>query len=361
MMKEKVILFGAGKLYAERKSLVDKKNEVICILDNRVKETKGSSDKVCSPNELIHLQDVPIIIMSDYLVQIVLQISEIIGKNECSKRIRIGRVCYPVEEEEKILAQEALQISVERNRVYCILDNGWRILLDGKTYMKDIWRAVSRKRDILLDALLSAKTKPVDAYSGRKRGEPVDRYYIEKFLNEHKRHIHGKCLEIAENTYTKRFGDGSVTDSVILHVEGWGNNVVKGNLETGEGIKAEVFETMIVTQTLMFLYDVESAVEHIYYGLNRGGSALITVSGIAPIARYDDDNWGMFQSFYMSGLKRIFYPVFGEENVEIVHYGNVKTAMAFLYGAAREELSEEDFEVNDMDYPVIYGIHAIKK
>lgn len=35
--------------------------------------------------------------------------------------------------------------------------------------------------------------------------------------------------------------------------------------------------------------------------------------------------------------------------------------MALLYGAAREELSEKDFSINDMDYPVIYGIHAKKE
>lgn len=146
----------------------------------------------------------------------------------------------------------------------------------------------------------------------------------------------------------------------MLHVEGWGSNVVKGNLETGEGIVEESFDTMIITQTLMCIYDVESAVQHIFKGLKKGGSALITVSGISQIAHYDDDNWGMFHSFYMSGLRRLFYPVFGRENVEIIHYGNVKTAMAFLYGATQEELSEEDFNFKDMDYPVIYGI-CVKK
>ena len=110
----------------------------------------------------------------------------------------------------------------------------------------------------------------------------------------------------------------------------------------------------------MCIYDVESAVQHIFKGLKKGGSALITVSGISQIAHYDDDNWGMFHSFYMSGLRRLFYPVFGRENVEIIHYGNVKTAMAFLYGATQEELSEEDFNFKDMDYPVIYGI-CVKK
>lgn len=360
MNKEKVILFGAGKLYANRRNLIEGKNDVLCILDNRESKEGNSQLRTFLPEELINLPTAPIIIMSDYFVQMVLQVSKIIGEEECGKRIRIGRVCYPVSEEEKKLECETLQIVVEADKVYCALDDGKRVLLEDKQYIKNIWRAVSRKRDRLLDALLSIKTVPIDAYFGRKRGEPVDRYYIEKFLDERKQFIRGKCLEIAEDTYTRRFGEQRVTDAMMLHVEGWGENVVKGNLETGEGITEAAFDTMIITQTLMFIYDVESAVKHIFLGLAEGGSALITVSGISQIARYDDDNWGMFHSFYLSGLKRIFYPAFGEENVEIVHYGNVKTAMAFLYGAAREELSDADFDVKDADYPVIYGIHARK-
>lgn len=362
MTKEKVIVFGAGKLFAERRNLIEKYNEIEGILDNKACELSIPSVGTYLPEELVHLPKVSIIIMADYLVPMVLQVSSIIGEDECSKRVKIGRICYPVEEEENVLANAALQIIVESGNVYCVLEDGQRVLLDEKShYMKDIYRVVSRKRDVLLDTLLSAKAKPIDAFFGRKRGEPVDRYYIEKFLDEHKEFIRGRCIEIAEDTYTRKFGGNRVTDSVMLHVEGWGDNVVKGNLETCDGIVSETYDSMIITQTLMFIYNVEAAVRNIFVGLKKGGSALVTVSGISQIARYDDDNWGMFHSFYMSGLKKLFYPVFGEENVEIIHYGNVKTAMAFLYGAVREELRDEDFNISDMDYPVIYGIHAIRR
>lgn len=362
MKKEKAVLFGAGNLFISRRKFIEEKNEVLCILDNNAKEKEDFPVMICSPDELKNLPDVPIIIMSDYFVQMALQVSKIIGEDECDKRIKIGRICYPIDEEEKILADETLRIFVESGHVYCVLENGRRVLLEEKAdYIKAIYCEVSRKRDLLLDSLLSISPKPIDAYFGRKRGEPIDRYYIEKFLDEHKQLIYGKCLEIADDTYTRQFGGDRVTEAMLLHVEGWGKNVVKGNLETGDGITAESFDAMIITQTLMCIYNVESAVKHIFLGLKKGGTALITVSGISQIARYDDDNWGMFHSFYMSGLKRLFYPAFGEENVEIVHYGNVKTAMAFLYGAAWEEISEEDFNVKDMDYPVIYGICAKKR
>ena len=38
MMKEKIILFGSGKLFTERRGLIEEKNEVICILDNKAKD-----------------------------------------------------------------------------------------------------------------------------------------------------------------------------------------------------------------------------------------------------------------------------------------------------------------------------------
>ena len=74
------------------------------------------------------------------------------------------------------MACENLQITVESNKVYCILDSNERILLDDKNYLKNIYRTVTRRKDILLDKLISMKAQPVDAYFGRKRGEPVDRY-----------------------------------------------------------------------------------------------------------------------------------------------------------------------------------------
>jgi len=148
---------------------------------------------------------------------------------------------------------------------------------------------------------------------------------------------------------------------VILHVEGWGENAIKGNLETGEGIEDNQFDSMIITQTLMFIYDLERTVKNIYSALKKNGVALITVSGISKIARYDDDNWGMFRSFYMKGVKKLFASVFGEENVEVIHYGNVKTSIAFLYGITVEELKKEDFDCKDIEYPVIYGVIAQKR
>lgn len=121
--------------------------------------------------------------------------------------------------------------------------------------------------------------EPVSRVFGLDRGQAIDRVYIEKFLEEHRECIRGKVLEIAENTYTLRYGEDRVKESCILHVNGTGRNAIKGDLETGAGIEDNSFDTMIITQTLMFLFDAGSSVRHIYCALKQGGTAYLQWQG----------------------------------------------------------------------------------
>ena len=63
------------------------------------------------------------------------------------------------------------------------------------------------------------RTEPVSRAFGGDRGLPIDRYYIEKFLGQHKTDIHGHVLEIGDNKYTRQFGDQRVRYSDILYAK----------------------------------------------------------------------------------------------------------------------------------------------
>ncbi len=362
-MKENIILFGAGKLYKERITLLKEKYNILAIIDNNAEHITIDTNNIpiYKPNKIVDLTCVPIIIMSDFIIEIILQLSQIIGEQACNERVKIGRLCVPVSLEEKTISKENSSIKIENGEIFFISEKNTIILEKSEEYIKKLYRIITYQNSKLLQEIINMPINPIDDAFGTKRGTAIDRYYIEKFLEKNQAFIYGKCLEIAEDTYTKKYGQSKVTSSVMLHVQGLGDNVIKGNLETGENIEENDFDSMIITQTLMFIYDLKSTVKNIYKGLKNGGTALITVSGIAKIARYDDDNWGEFHSFYMNGLKKLFVPIFGEDNVQIIHYGNVKSAIAFLYGATVEELSVTDFEYVDKDYPVIYGIKATKK
>jgi len=58
-------------------------------------------------------------------------------------------------------------------------------------------------------------TRPLSGTWGFDRGTPVDRYYIERFLSEHREAIRGRVLEIKDSSYTREFGAGVVEAEVL--------------------------------------------------------------------------------------------------------------------------------------------------
>ena len=51
------------------------------------------------------------------------------------------------------------------------------------------------------------RLEPVSREFGFDRGRCIDRYYIESFLLENRRHIRGRVLEAGDRNYTEKFGE----------------------------------------------------------------------------------------------------------------------------------------------------------
>jgi len=63
-----------------------------------------------------------------------------------------------------------------------------------------------------------SRLQPISRQWGDDRGQPINRYYIEKFLARWSHDILGHGLVIGDDAYTKRFGGVRVTRSDVLHV-----------------------------------------------------------------------------------------------------------------------------------------------
>lgn len=206
------------------------------------------------------------------------------------------------------------------------------------------------------------RTSPVSRVFGLDRGTAIDRYYIEKFLTKSSALIGGVVLEIGDDYYTKKYGGSRVTRSEILHaVEGNAKATLIGDLQTGEGIPTNIFDCIILTQTLQFLYDMKSAVETLHRSLRPGGVALVTGTGISQISRYDMDRWGEYWRFTTLSAMRMFEEVFGKGQIKVSSHGNVLSATAFLQGISAGELRVSELDVYDQDYEVVITIEAIKR
>jgi len=201
---------------------------------------------------------------------------------------------------------------------------------------------------------------PVSNVFAFDRGTPIDRIYIEDFLNKNKDAIKGTVCEIADNSYSKKFGTDVKKYEILHYTQDNKNATIIGDLTDINTLPAKKIDCFILTQTLNFIYDFKSAINGIYHILNDHGIALVTVSGISQISRYDYERWGDYWRFTDLSIKNAFCEVFGNDNVDVYVYGNVLSATAFLQGISAEELTEKELFYKDQDYQVTICIKAVK-
>jgi SAM-dependent methyltransferase len=202
------------------------------------------------------------------------------------------------------------------------------------------------------------RTTPLSRIWGHDRGQPLDRLYIEDFLQAHRADVHGRVLEVRDNGYTRRFGTG-VTRSDVLDVDPTNADAtVIIDLMAADALAPNAFDCFILTQTLQYLPDLNAVLLHARRILRPGGVLLATLPAIAPIdlqARGPD-----YWRFTAASCSLLFGSVFGSERVLVQPYGNVLTAIASLLGMAREELTARELTVGDDAFPVILGVRAVK-
>lgn len=204
------------------------------------------------------------------------------------------------------------------------------------------------------------RTQPFSEQFGYDRGGPVDRYYIEKFLEKNAAAISGRVMEIGDNEYTLRFGGTNVLQSDILHIDESNTKATFiGDLSNAPHVPNNSFDCIVLTQTLHLIYEYKSAIETCYRILKPGGTLLMTVPGISHIAQ---DEWGKYWlwSFTDNAINRILSEVFPSDQIGVQTFGNVLVATAFLYGMGLPELNKEQLDTMDPHYQVIITACAVK-
>jgi hypothetical protein len=356
---ESVILFGKGRYFEEKKDSLFARYSVKEIWDNSIKkgnrETYGDvpvinpSDADISGDELVFIMGVRFIGMWKFLVELGVDPTRLILPYNIPNSFENDfALCNCVQDIS--FGKEKISITSKSGREYQVFDEDeWR----------DVLRSFYREAYPIVGAIASMGTEPVSLQFATERGTPVDRYYIEKFLDSNRKYIKGDVLEIEDNTYTLQFGSDGCK-SLVMDVSSNADIVdFLANLETGEGIRDQVADCFICTQTLMYLYDMKSVSENIHRLLKTGGVALITCSGLSQNSRRCMDNYGCTYNFNVDALKRMFADKEKFEVLDAGSYGNVKTVCAHLAGLCGEDLADEDFEVDDKYYPLI--VYAVIK
>jgi len=357
---EKVIVFGRGKLCKTKWESVKKSYDIICIIDNNVERHIYDESFACdvyNPDIIKEYNNCKIICMSIYCAEMYTQLKELGISDE---RILFGLNYEPHSEGfEQIAFRNGQSVEIKEGKLQYLDEKSNCYFFKSIDELRRIVCNISSKNNPVIKSIREMPVDPVSRVFGLERGTAVDRYYIEKFLELNKDDIKGEVIEIDSNVYTRRYGKNKVTNEIKLHVFGW-NGARKGNFETGEGLTDEMADCLICTQTLQYIYNLESAMKNIYRILKPEGVALITVPGIKSLSLNDDNNWGEKWSFTKKSMTELCQNSFGEGNYLVNTYGNVKVTVAYLYGLCYEDLSAEDFLYNDKQYPFIITARVCK-
>lgn len=359
---ENIIVFGTGKYFQCKKDTILQKYNIAGFLDNKVKvnapETYADTGiTVMNPMDLDMAGNTKIFLMSVHFVSMWRQL--------CKLGVAPERLVFPCWEKPYFEYEEVLNGFIEKlefskDYLLCVEKAGGIIKITDETGWKAVLREAFRRWYPFIQAVTKLQDEPLSRQFGTERGTPVDRFYIDKFLREHEGYIAGDVLEIEDNTYTIRFGKGRVRSSVVMDVNSKDSNITfNGNLETGEGIRDGIADCFILTQTLMYIFELKKAALNIGRLLKKGGTALITCSGISQNSIRCMDNYGCYFNFNEAAFLKMFESEPSLEVVETGSFGNVKTVVAHISGLCCEDLDDDDFRINDKYYPLI--VYAVVK
>lgn len=121
-------------------------------------------------------------------------------------------------------------------------------------------------------------TKPISRKYGLDRGTAIDRVYIENFLSKNAYLITDNILEIADSYYSKKFVR-NVYKYEVLHANSDNPRAtIIGDLTDISTLPKNRINCFICTQTLIFIYDFQSAIRGCYHLLKQNGVMLTTVA-----------------------------------------------------------------------------------
>ncbi len=221
-----------------------------------------------------------------------------------------------------------------------------RKIFNKLQFLKKKFRRINTSIDI---HLLSGY--PLERDFGSKRGSPLDRYYIERFIEKNKLLIKGRVLEVGDDRYSKNY----VKTSQINVLRGKDNREYQnfnGDLLDFQTIKnIGTFDSLIITNVLNFIFDYDTAIKNIAKLTKKNGQCLFTVGGVSGISKFDNDRWGDYWRFSTKSLHEILHKYF--EEIKINSYGNASVAASFILGYVSEDIPNSILNIEDEDYPVI--------
>lgn len=197
-------------------------------------------------------------------------------------------------------------------------------------------------------------------YPGRAVGTQVVRYYWSKFLEERRMDIRGRALEIGVTGTVRHFGDDRLTSAEAIDVSASDPSVtIVADLTKAAHVPSDQFDCFVNQFTIHIIYDFRAALYHSIRLLKPDGVLLINfpcrsgypVNGI-PLGS------GQSAHVYWWFTPCLVEAVLEELGIDESHrllqtYGNYFALAAYMAGIPSEELTRQELETVDPDFPLL--------
>jgi hypothetical protein len=202
---------------------------------------------------------------------------------------------------------------------------------------------------------------------GRPRGQPIVRYYWERFLEAHRSDIRGRCLEIGGTLAIRRYGGTAVTHADSIDVTRHSEEItVVADLSRADHMLADTYDCFVNPFTLHLIYDIEAALYHSLRVLKPEG---VLLANFPCVDYYFDRGLDMgtgrplfmFWWFTPIQVENLFRRVglqSGDYQLRID--GNLFARVAYQLNMASEELSRAELDHADPGHPLLISVRAVK-
>lgn len=200
------------------------------------------------------------------------------------------------------------------------------------------------------------RVRPFSDCYGFDRGTPIDRYYLDRFLAEHRADITGDVLEVQTSDHTRRYGSNlRRTDTVDINAQF--DATYTCDLAASQGVvPTAAYDCFLVPNTLSFLRDLDGCLRHALRVIRPGGTILATTAVLGPMDQNAKDYWRLSAD----GWREVGERVWPGCDIGVRAYGNCLSATAAIMGLAVEELTPAELDVEDPKYPVLVGVRCRK-
>lgn len=197
------------------------------------------------------------------------------------------------------------------------------------------------------------RSQPLCQFFGFMRGTPIDRYYLDRFIESIQNDVQGLTLEIGgQKTNRELYALKRTSGYRVLDLPGWSDDIV-GDANDSGAVPEENFDSILILNVLEHCENPQKVVDNIYRWLKPGGHVYAMVPCAQRIHPTPRDFWRPMPD----GLKSMFKAF---RSQKVTTYGNVTTVVASFHGIAAEELTPEELDFTHPDYPVICCLTAQK-